>query len=104
MANIWPPFWTRRSNAVFPGRPVSTIMVGSAVFPDPARPPVSVYTLLVLRSLLVFDALLLLVVGTLLAWFMDWPAGAVFGASCWLGAGMMFGGVRFADRLYDRRN
>jgi hypothetical protein len=65
---------------------------------------VSVYTLLVLRSLLVFDALLLLMVGALLALFMDWPPGLVFGASCWLGAGMMFGGVRFADRLYDRRN
>ena len=64
----------------------------------------SVYTLLVLRSLLVFDALLLLTVGALLAVFMDWPPGLVFGAGCWLGAGMMFGGVRFADRLYDRRN
>jgi hypothetical protein len=63
----------------------------------------SVYALLVLRSLLVFDALLLLVVGALLAWFMAPPAGLIFGAACWLGAGTMFGGVRFADRLYDRR-
>jgi hypothetical protein len=62
----------------------------------------SVYALLVLRSLLVFDALLLLAVGALLGWFMDPPAGLVFGAACWLGAGAMFGGVRFADRLYER--
>lgn len=63
----------------------------------------SIYALLVLRSLLVFDGLLLLVVGGLLAWFMAAPAGLLFGAGCWLVAGMMFGGVRFADRLYDRR-
>jgi hypothetical protein len=63
----------------------------------------SVYALLVLRSLLVFDALLLLVTGALIAWFMAAPAGILFGAACWLGSGMMFGGVRFADRLYDRR-
>jgi hypothetical protein len=62
----------------------------------------SVYALLVLRSLFVFDALLLLVVGGLLAWFMDPPAGLVFGAACWVVAGMLFGGVRFADRLYER--
>ncbi len=63
----------------------------------------SVYTLLVLRSLLVFDALLLLVVGVLMAWAMAAPAGLIFGAVCWLLAGMLFGGVRFADHLYDRR-
>jgi hypothetical protein len=50
-----------------------------------------------------FDALLLLVVGALMAWFMAAPAGIIFGAACWLGAGLLFGGVRFADRLYDRR-
>jgi hypothetical protein len=63
----------------------------------------SVYALIVLRSLLVFDALLLLVVGALMAWFMAAPAGIIFGGACWLGAGLLFGGVRFADRLYDRR-
>ena len=63
----------------------------------------SVYALLVLRSLLVFDALLLLGVGALLAWFMEAPAGLLFGAGCWVLSGAMFGGVRFADRLYDRR-
>jgi len=64
---------------------------------------VSVYALIVLRSLLVFDALLLLAVGAGLAWFMEFPAGVVFGAGCWLLAGMMFGGVRYVDRLYDQR-
>jgi hypothetical protein len=63
----------------------------------------SVYALLVLRSILVFDAVVLLAVGTLMAWFMQAPAGILFGAACWLVAGMMFGGVRWADRLYDRR-
>jgi hypothetical protein len=67
------------------------------------RRMMSVYTLLVLRSLLVFDAVLLLVTGTLLAWFMAAPAGMLFGAGCWLAAGLLFGGVRYADRLYDRR-
>jgi uncharacterized membrane protein AbrB (regulator of aidB expression) len=62
----------------------------------------SVQALLVLRSLLVFNALLLLVVGSLMARFMEVPAGFIFGAACWLLAGMLFGGVRFADRLYDR--
>jgi hypothetical protein len=63
---------------------------------------VSVYALIVLRSLLVVDAVILLVVGALLAWFMEAPAGVVFGAGCWLLAGMMFGGVRYVDRLYER--
>jgi hypothetical protein len=62
----------------------------------------SVYALIVLRSLLVYDGILLLVVGVLLAWFMAAPAGVLFGAGCWLTSGMLFGGVRWADRLYDR--
>jgi len=53
----------------------------------------SVYALIVLRSLMVFDALLLLVVGVLLAWFMTAPPGILFGAGCWLASGMLFGGV-----------
>jgi hypothetical protein len=64
---------------------------------------VRVQTLIVLRSLLVFDGLLLIAVGSLLAWFMAAPAGAIAGAACWLGAGMLFGGVKYVDRLYDRR-
>jgi hypothetical protein len=62
----------------------------------------SVQALLVLRSLLVFNALLMLAVGSLVARFMEAPAGIIFGAACWLLAGTLFGGVRFADRLYDR--
>jgi hypothetical protein len=64
----------------------------------------SVYALLVLRSLMVFDAVLMLAVGTLMAWFMAWPPGILFGAACWLTAGMLFGGVRWADHLYRKRN
>ncbi|MCP2322804.1 hypothetical protein HDA40_001311 [Hamadaea flava] len=63
----------------------------------------SVYALIVLRSLLVFDTLLLLVVGAGLAYFMEFPAGVLFGAGCWLLAGMLIGAVRHVDRLYDRR-
>jgi hypothetical protein len=62
----------------------------------------SVYALIVLRSLLVFDAILLLVAGVLLAWFMAAPAGILFAAGCWLTSGLLFGGVRWADRLYGR--
>jgi hypothetical protein len=62
----------------------------------------SVYALLVLRTVMVANALLLLAVGGLLAWFMEHPAGWVFGAVCWFGAGLVFGGVRYVDRLYER--
>jgi hypothetical protein len=62
-----------------------------------------VYALIVLRSLLVFDALLMLGVGALVAWYMEAPAGLWFGAGCWVLSGALFGGVRFADRLYNRR-
>jgi hypothetical protein len=61
-----------------------------------------VYTLLVLRSIMFFDAVLMVVVGSLIGWFMARPAGLIFGAGCWLVGGMLFGGVRYADRLYDR--
>jgi len=62
-----------------------------------------VYTLLVLRSLMFVDGVMLLAVGSLIVWFMSKPAGFLFGAGCWLLAGMLFGGVRYADHLYDRR-
>jgi len=39
-----------------------------------------------------------------LRWFMAAPPGILFGAGCWLVSGMLFGGVRWADRLYDRRS
>jgi hypothetical protein len=63
----------------------------------------SVYALIVLRTLMVFDALLLCCVGALMALFMSAPAGILFGAGCWLTSGLLFGGVRWADRLYNRR-
>jgi hypothetical protein len=34
---------------------------------------------------------------------MERPAGLVFGAICWLGAGALFGLTRFADRMYESR-
>ena len=63
----------------------------------------SVYALIVVRSLLVFNGLMLTVVGFVLGVFMDRPAGLIFGAGCWLAAGALFGLVRFADRMYESR-
>lgn len=63
----------------------------------------SVYALLVIRSLLVFNGLMLTLVGFLLGVFMERPAGLVFGALCWLAAGALFGLTRFADRMYESR-
>jgi len=63
----------------------------------------SVYALLVIRSLLVFNGLLLTLVGFVLAVFMEQPAGVVFGTVCWVAAGALFGLIRFADRMYERR-
>jgi type IV secretory pathway TrbD component len=66
-------------------------------------PRMSVYALLVIRSLLVFNGLLLTLVGFVLAVFMERPAGVVFAAVCWVTAGALFGLTRFADRMYERR-
>jgi hypothetical protein len=63
----------------------------------------SVYALIVIRSLLVFNGLLLVLVGFLFGVFMERPAGLIFGAGCWLTAGVLFGLIRFADRMYDSR-
>lgn len=63
----------------------------------------SVYSLIVVRSLLVFNGLMLTLVGFALGLFMERPAGFFFGIGCWLFAGTLFGLVRYADRLYDRR-
>ena len=70
---------------------------------EPYAERMRVQTLLVLRSIMVFDAILLLLTGGLLAWFMEQPAGIIAGAACWLGSGMLFGGARYADRLYERK-
>lgn len=68
------------------------------------EPRVSVAALLVLRSILVFDAILAVVVGVLLAVYMERPAGLVFAIGCWVFAGAAIAGVRWADRLYDRQS
>jgi hypothetical protein len=68
----------------------------------PRRRP-SVYALLVIRSLLVFNGFMVTIVGVLLAMFMQRPAGFFFAIGCWIGSGAMFGMIRYADRLYESR-
>jgi hypothetical protein len=63
----------------------------------------SVGGLLVIRSLLVFNALCLLAFGALLAVFMEWPPGLVFAACCWLGTGILIGLTRYVDHVFARR-
>ena len=65
-------------------------------------PRIGVGAFLVLRTVLVFDAVLLLVVAGLLAAFMEHPAGLIGAALCCLTAGLSLGGARWLDRLYDR--
>ena len=66
------------------------------------QPRMSVGTMLVLRSVLVFNAVLLLGFAALLARFMEHPAGLVGAGICCLAAGMAIGGARWTDRMYDR--
>jgi Sec-independent protein secretion pathway component TatC len=63
----------------------------------------SVGGLLVIRSLLVFNALCLFAFGGLLAFFMEWPPGLVFAACCWLTVGILVGLTRYVDRVFSRR-
>jgi hypothetical protein len=63
----------------------------------------SVYALIVIRSLLVFNGLMFTVVGFVLAVFMERPAGLLFAVGCWCTAGALLGLVRFADRMYETR-
>ena len=67
-----------------------------------ASPRIAVGTLLVLRSVLVFNALLLVGVAALLAQFMEHPAGLIGAALCLFVAGLSVGGARRLDRLYER--
>ena len=59
--------------------------------------------MIVISSLLMFNALLLIVVGFVLAWFMERPAGILAAVCCWLAAGALLGLVSFADRFLTRR-
>jgi len=65
-------------------------------------PRIGVRSYLVLRSVLAFNAVLLLAVGALLATFMEHPAGLVAGGLCCVAAGMSLGGARWLDRLYQQ--
>ena len=56
----------------------------------------------VLRSIMVFDALLLLATAGLLMAFMEHPAGLVGAAGCCALAGACLGAARWIDRLYER--
>ena len=66
------------------------------------RGRISVRGYLVLRSVMVFDALILLAVAGLLAEFMAWPAGLIGSAGCVFTAGLCLGGARWLDRAYDK--
>jgi hypothetical protein len=64
-------------------------------------PPLSPRGYLVLRTVLVADTVLLLVVAGLLAGYMEWPAWLVGAAAACVLAGMSLGAARWADRLYE---
>ena len=63
---------------------------------------ISTHAYLVLRAVMVFDALLLVVASILLWLFMEHPAGVAGSGLCCLAAGMSLGGARWLDRMYDR--
>jgi hypothetical protein len=65
------------------------------------RRTMSVSAYLVLRSIMVFDALLLVAAAGLLAAFMERPANVVSAALCCFCAGASIGGARWLDRMYD---
>jgi len=56
----------------------------------------------VLRTLLVADVWLLLAVGTLLALFMQRPAGLVFAGCCWALAALLLSATHVLRRLTRR--
>jgi hypothetical protein len=60
---------------------------------------VRAHALIVVGSLLVFNALVLIVVGFILAIFMERPAGLIFAIGCWTASGVLFAMVRFIDRI-----
>jgi hypothetical protein len=57
-------------------------------------------TMIVLLALLTFDTLLLVVVGLILAIYMEHPAGLIFCAVCWLTAVLLQAAARGVDRAY----
>jgi hypothetical protein len=59
-------------------------------------------TMIVVRTLCVFNAGLLVALGTIFAVFMERPAGLLFAAACWAIACLMACCARIADRLYLR--
>jgi hypothetical protein len=59
---------------------------------------------IVLRTLLVADVGLLVAIGTLLALFMERPAGFVFAGCCWALAALLMSALCAAHWLAGRRN
>jgi hypothetical protein len=66
---------------------------------EPTRPA----SRIVLRTLLVADVGLLLATGTLLALFMERPAGFVFAGCCWALAALLITASSVAHRRAQRR-
>jgi hypothetical protein len=66
------------------------------------RRQIGVRAYLVLRSVMVFDAFILIMVAGLLWAFMQHPAGIIGAALCCLTAGVSLGAGRWLDRLYDQ--
>ena len=59
---------------------------------------------IVVRTLLVADIGLLLIIGALLGLFMERPAGFVFAGGCWGLAGLLMSLLRLARELGRRRS
>jgi len=79
---------------------------GRSAQPEVMRPRgrerLSIRAYLVLRSVMVFDAILLLAVAVLLWAFMQHPAGVVGGGLCCLLAGLSLGAAGRLDVWYDQ--
>jgi hypothetical protein len=65
------------------------------------RRNISVGAYLVLRTVMVFNAVLLVCFAVLLGAFMERPAGLVACGLCCFCAGAAIGGARWLDRMYD---
>jgi hypothetical protein len=61
-------------------------------------------TMIVLLALLTFDTILLVVVGLLLAIYMEHPAGLVFCGVCWALAVLLNLAARSLDQTYKKEH
>ncbi len=65
--------------------------------------PLSARSRVVVHTICVFDAVILFVVGVILALFVDRPAGPIAGAVSWVGAGGLLALAGWIDRQGDWR-